>query len=37
VASGAFTTSLWLRHQSHADFSVQPEDNGASVSLSGRF
>jgi len=36
VAAGGFTTSLWLRHQ-RAALSVQPEDDGATVSLSGRF
>lgn len=37
VISCVFTTSLWLRHQRRADFSVQPEDGGAKVLLGGSF
>ena len=37
VASTGLSLSLWFRHQRHADFSVQPESGGGSVSLSGAF
>lgn len=37
AASTGLSISLWLRHQRRSDFSVQPEDGGASVSLSGNF
>ncbi len=37
VASTGLSLSLWFRHQRHADFSVQPENGGGSVSLSGSF
>ncbi len=37
AASTGLSLSLWLRHQRHSDFSVQPESGGASVSMSGDF
>jgi len=37
AASTGLSMSLWFRHQRHAEFSVQPENGGASASLSGAF
>ena len=37
TASTALTLTLWFRHQRRSDFSVQPEDGGASVKMTGNF
>jgi carboxypeptidase family protein len=37
VGSAGITALLWFRHQRKADFSVQPENSGASVTFGGRF
>ena len=37
TVSTVLTLTLWLRHQRRSDFSVQPEDGGASVKMSGAF
>jgi TonB-like protein len=37
IGATGVTAMLWFRHQRRADFSVQPENSGASLSLSGRF
>lgn len=37
IGTGATTALLWFRHQPRSEFSVQPEDDGASVSYSRSF